>query len=168
VRAGGPLGHGRSTRQSKAVPTGSRTRFTTSAGARYLLPAAFERALSFFAWRFSFSDLLAAVLELFEPPLSLFAMVPPRATIHHVVAPVNRQEPPAADGRTRYSVFMMTEFFLTELGKTLRIEESDEGALRIDILKDGAWTTAPRGMIGLRLSPSSRRLTAREVRALPI
>jgi hypothetical protein len=63
---------------------------------------------------------------------------------------------------------MMTEFFLTKLGKTLRIEESDDGALTIDILKDGAWTTAPRGMIGLRLSPSTHRLTAREVRALPI
>ena len=34
-------------------------------------PAAF----AFFAWRFSFSVLLAAVFELFEPPLSLLAMV---------------------------------------------------------------------------------------------
>jgi hypothetical protein len=32
-------------------------------------------AFAFFAWRFSFSDLLAAVFELFEPPLSLLAMV---------------------------------------------------------------------------------------------
>jgi hypothetical protein len=31
--------------------------------------------LAFFASRFSFSDLLAAVFELFEPPLSLLAMV---------------------------------------------------------------------------------------------
>jgi hypothetical protein len=34
-----------------------------------------REAFSFFAWRFSFSDLLAAVFELFEPPLSLLAMV---------------------------------------------------------------------------------------------
>jgi hypothetical protein len=34
-------------------------------------------AFAFFAWRFSFSDLLAAVFELFEPPLSLLAMVAP-------------------------------------------------------------------------------------------
>jgi hypothetical protein len=34
-------------------------------------------AFSFFAWRFSFSDLLAAVFELFEPPLSLLGMVAP-------------------------------------------------------------------------------------------
>jgi hypothetical protein len=32
-------------------------------------------ALAFFASRFSFSDLLAAVFEVFEPPLSLLAMV---------------------------------------------------------------------------------------------
>jgi len=31
-------------------------------------------ALAFFASRFSFSDLLAAVFEFFEPPLSLLAM----------------------------------------------------------------------------------------------
>jgi hypothetical protein len=136
---------------------------------RYLLPVAFERALSFFAWRFSFSDLLDAVLELFEPPLSLLAIG--SSSSHHPSSRRSRQparKPTTADGRNKYSVFMMMEFFLTKLGKTLRIEESDEGALSIDILKDGAWTTAPRGMIGLRLSPSTRRLTAREVQALPI
>jgi hypothetical protein len=60
------------------------------------------------------------------------------------------------------------EFFRTELGKTLRVDESDEGALSIDILKDGIWSEAPRGMIGLRLSPSSRSLTASEILALPL
>jgi hypothetical protein len=34
-------------------------------------------AFAFFAWRFSFSDLLAAVFEFFEPPLSLLATVAP-------------------------------------------------------------------------------------------
>ena len=34
-------------------------------------------AFAFFAKRFSFSDLLAAVFELFEPPLSLLAIVAP-------------------------------------------------------------------------------------------
>jgi hypothetical protein len=46
-------------------------------------------AFSFFAWRFSFNDLLAAVFELFEPPLSLLAMV----------APSGRRDP-GADGST--------------------------------------------------------------------
>jgi hypothetical protein len=60
------------------------------------------------------------------------------------------------------------EFFRTELGKTLRVDESDEGALSIDILKDGIWSEAPRGMIGLRLSPGSRSLTTSEILALPL
>jgi hypothetical protein len=60
------------------------------------------------------------------------------------------------------------EFFRTELGKTLRVDESDEGALSIDILKEGIWSEAPRGMIGLRLSPGSRSLTASEILGLPL
>ena len=60
-----------------------------------------------------------------------------------------------------------TNFFRTELGKTLRVDETDEGSLSIEILKDGEWWEAPRGMIGLRLSPGSRRLTATEIHALP-
>jgi hypothetical protein len=59
------------------------------------------------------------------------------------------------------------EFFRTELGKTLRVEEDHEGALRVDILKEGVWSQAPRGMIGLRLSRGSRSLTAAEILALP-
>jgi hypothetical protein len=60
-----------------------------------------------------------------------------------------------------------TNFFRTELGKTLRVDESADGAISVDILKDGEWLEAPRGMIGLRLSPSSRRLTAAEIVSLP-
>jgi hypothetical protein len=60
------------------------------------------------------------------------------------------------------------EVFRTELGKTLRVEESADGALSVEILKEGVWTAAPRGMIGLRLAPNSRRLTAAEIRTLPV
>ena len=60
-----------------------------------------------------------------------------------------------------------TNFFRTELGKTLRVDETDEGAISVDILKDGVWSEAPRGMIGLRISPGSRRLTAAEILTLP-
>jgi hypothetical protein len=60
-----------------------------------------------------------------------------------------------------------TNFFRIELGKTLRVDETDEGAISIDILKDGVWSEAPRGMIGLRLSSGSRGLTATEILALP-
>lgn len=61
-----------------------------------------------------------------------------------------------------------TNFFRTELGKTLRVDETDDGAISVDILKDGVWSEAPRGMIGLRLSPGSRGLTAAEILALPL
>ena len=61
----------------------------------------------------------------------------------------------------------MKDFYRTELGKTLRIEESDDGMLTVDILKDGAWQSAPRGMIGLRIARKTRQLTVSEVRALP-
>jgi hypothetical protein len=60
------------------------------------------------------------------------------------------------------------KYFRTEQGKTLRVREDPEGTLKIDILKDGIWSEAPRGMIGLRLSPGSRDLTAAEISALPL
>jgi hypothetical protein len=53
-------------------------------------------------------------------------------------------------------------------GQTLRVDESDEGALSVDVLKEGVWSEAPYGMIGLRLSPGSRSLTAAEILALPL
>lgn len=59
------------------------------------------------------------------------------------------------------------DFFRTELGKTLRVEQDGDGALRVDILKEGVWSEAPRGMIGLRLSPGAHTLTPREILALP-
>ena len=59
------------------------------------------------------------------------------------------------------------DFFRTERGKTIRVEEDSDGALRVDWLKDGTWSEAPRGMIGLRLSRTTRRLTPTEILALP-
>jgi hypothetical protein len=59
-------------------------------------------------------------------------------------------------------------YFRTESGKTLRVKEDPEGSLRIDVLKEGVWTEAPRGMIGLRLSAGSRDLTAAEIKSLPL
>ena len=59
------------------------------------------------------------------------------------------------------------DFFRTELGKTIRVEQDSDGALRVDMLRDGTWSEAPRGMIGLRLSSSTHTLTPREILALP-
>ena len=59
------------------------------------------------------------------------------------------------------------EFFRTELGKTVRVEKDSDGALHVDVLKDGTWSQAPRGMIGLRLAKGTQPLTAAEISALP-
>jgi hypothetical protein len=61
----------------------------------------------------------------------------------------------------------MRDFFRTQQGKTLRVEESDDGMLTVEILKDGVWEPAPRGMIGLRLAKTTRHLTATEIAKLP-
>jgi hypothetical protein len=53
------------------------------------------------------------------------------------------------------------------MGKTLRVEETEEGTLTVAVLKEGSWAAAPLGMIGLRLSPNTRRLTASEIKNLP-
>ncbi len=61
----------------------------------------------------------------------------------------------------------MTEFYRTERGATLRVSTSNEGALDVQLLKDGSWAPAPVGMVGLRLSPGTRRLRASEIKHLP-
>ncbi len=57
--------------------------------------------------------------------------------------------------------------YRTEQGRTLRISESEDGAVRVEILDEGTWMPASVRMAGLRLSPTTRKLTARQVLALP-
>jgi hypothetical protein len=59
------------------------------------------------------------------------------------------------------------DYFVTELGKTLRIDRSNDEMPSIELLTDGVWTAAPIRMMGLRLAPSSRPLSPAEIRALP-
>ncbi len=70
------------------------------------------------------------------------------------------------DAHTEYPVGVR-DIFRTAMGKTIRVDETDDGALTVEVLRDGAWMRAPLGMIGLRLSPMTRRLTAREIDGLP-
>ena len=61
-----------------------------------------------------------------------------------------------------------TNFFQTELGKTLRIDETDERAISVDILKDNMRCEAPRpDRSAPRLSPGSRTLTATRITSAP-
>ena len=62
---------------------------------------------------------------------------------------------------------MVSAVYRTEQGRTLRISESDEGALRVEILEQGAWSTGPVRLAGLRLSSTTRKVTGAELRSLP-
>jgi hypothetical protein len=60
-----------------------------------------------------------------------------------------------------------SDVYRTEQGRTLRISESDDGALRVEILEEGSWVAGNVRMAGLRLSRTTRKLSGREVLALP-
>lgn len=70
------------------------------------------------------------------------------------------------DAHTGYPI-EVRDIFRTAMGKTIRVDETEDGALTVEVLRDGTWMRAPLGMIGLRLSPMTRRLTAREIDGLP-
>jgi hypothetical protein len=57
--------------------------------------------------------------------------------------------------------------YRTEQGKIWRILKSDEGALRVEVLEQGEWVQGRIGMVGLRLSRETTRLTAAAIRKLP-
>jgi hypothetical protein len=57
--------------------------------------------------------------------------------------------------------------YRTRLGKTLRILLAEDGAIRVELLEEGTWVAGPVRMAGLRLSPTTHKLTASEVLGLP-
>ncbi|GBC86591.1 hypothetical protein HRbin12_00588 [bacterium HR12] len=57
--------------------------------------------------------------------------------------------------------------YRTEQGRTLRIRVAEDGALSVQILEGDAWVAASVRMVGLRLAPTTRRLSAAEIAALP-
>jgi hypothetical protein len=59
-----------------------------------------------------------------------------------------------------------TGFYRTELGRSSgsRRETTD---LSVQLLKRTIWVPEPIGMVRLRLAPTTARLTAHQVRALP-
>jgi hypothetical protein len=58
--------------------------------------------------------------------------------------------------------------YKTESGMIFRVSEGLEGHLSVETLQQAGWETAPIGMIGLRVAPTTVRLTARQVLRLPI
>jgi hypothetical protein len=57
--------------------------------------------------------------------------------------------------------------YRTERGTILRITEDDEGRLSVELFDEPEWVSGPIGMAGLRLSPTTKRLTDRQVQSLP-
>lgn len=62
---------------------------------------------------------------------------------------------------------MIPSVYRTERGLILRIIESDEGGVRVEMLKSGGWVAGRIGMVGLRLSPTTTKLTLKETSNLP-
>jgi hypothetical protein len=57
--------------------------------------------------------------------------------------------------------------YRTERGLILRIIEASDGGLKVELLKSGAWVAGRIGMVGLRLSPTTTKLTLEETKGLP-
>ena len=57
--------------------------------------------------------------------------------------------------------------YRTEGGLIFRITEAEDGGLRVEVLRSGAWAEGRIGMVGLRLAPMTSKLTAAETSALP-
>jgi hypothetical protein len=58
--------------------------------------------------------------------------------------------------------------YRTGPGMIFRVTETDEGGLKVDVLKDGAWVPGRIGMVGLRLASSTTALGASATRELPV
>jgi hypothetical protein len=53
-------------------------------------------------------------------------------------------------------------------GQTIwRVTESEDGALKVEVLRDGDWVPGRIGMVGLRLHPATIRLSEKAIRDLP-
>jgi hypothetical protein len=57
--------------------------------------------------------------------------------------------------------------YKTESGTIFRVLEGPEGHLEVEFLQARAWQAAPIGMAGLRIARGTKRLTVRQVEALP-
>lgn len=60
-----------------------------------------------------------------------------------------------------------TNVYRSEGGLIMRVIEADDGGLKVETLADGEWIAGRIGMVGLRLSPSTTKLTARDIKRLP-
>jgi hypothetical protein len=57
--------------------------------------------------------------------------------------------------------------YKSEQGRIWRVMEANDGLLSVQVFQEGAWVPGPIRMVGLRLSPSTKRLSAQAIRKLP-
>jgi hypothetical protein len=61
----------------------------------------------------------------------------------------------------------VTGVYRSEQGMVWRVIEGDDGSLKVEVLQADAWIPGRIGLVGLRLAPSTTKLTARAIRGLP-
>jgi hypothetical protein len=57
--------------------------------------------------------------------------------------------------------------YRTESGMIFRVNEDLDGHLSVGVLKDSAWVEAKVGVAGLRVAPTTVRLTPKQILRLP-
>jgi hypothetical protein len=58
--------------------------------------------------------------------------------------------------------------YRTESGTIFRVSQDTDGHLSVQLLNNATlWESAPIGMAGLRIAPTTTQLTDRQVKALP-
>ena len=57
--------------------------------------------------------------------------------------------------------------YKTESGMVFRVGVTAERGLKVEVLRDGVWEAGRIGMVGLRLSPTTKMLTEKAIRSLP-
>jgi hypothetical protein len=60
-----------------------------------------------------------------------------------------------------------TNVYRTEGGTIFRVTEDGDGHISVGVLKEAVWQDASIGMVGLRVSPTTVRLTQKQVLRLP-
>jgi hypothetical protein len=83
------------------------------------------------------------------------------------LAPVLGGARRATAPRARLGAVQGSGVYRTESGMIFRVNEDLDGHLSVGILKDSTWVEARVGVAGLRVAPTTVRLTAKQVLRLP-
>jgi hypothetical protein len=70
-------------------------------------------------------------------------------------------------GHTLEAVGNPSGVYRTAGGLVFRVEEQHEGALLVEVLRHGVWVPGRLQIIGLRLEPTTTKLSPAAIAALP-